>query len=196
MDSKSYLSSKGDSFSTCLLSVALTLRTSCGLAYTYQRLCAPRIFASSVRLLSGIFVHKGRAIYGVLLDTGRQRNGAAHFRARPFRRVHDLLGRRIEDAMVEGLEPDSYVLTLHLDGLKFRSAPFSGGALLSSLYSMIDATTPAPTVRPPSRMAKRSFSSMAIGTISSTVMAILSPGITISVPSGRCTTPVTSVVRK
>jgi hypothetical protein len=30
-------------------------------------------------------------------------------------------------------------------------------------------TTPAPTVRPPSRMAKRSFSSIAIGAISSTV---------------------------
>ena len=46
------------------------------------------------------------------------------------------------------------------------------------------ATTPAPTVRPPSRMAKRSFSSMAIGTISSTSIVTLSPGITISVPSG------------
>ena len=33
-------------------------------------------------------------------------------------------------------------------------------------YSMIFETTPAPTVRPPSRMAKRSFSSMAIGEIS------------------------------
>ena len=43
---------------------------------------------------------------------------------------------------------------------------------------------PAPTVRPPSRMAKRSFSSMAIGTISSTSTVTLSPGITISVPSG------------
>ncbi len=63
-------------------------------------------------------------------------------------------------------------------------------------HSMIEVTTPEPTVRPPSRMAKRSFSSMAIGTISSIVMAMLSPGITISVPSGRCTTPVTSVVRK
>jgi hypothetical protein len=28
-------------------------------------------------------------------------------------------------------------------------------------YSVMEATTPAPTVRPPSRMAKRSFSSMA-----------------------------------
>src|SRR5205085_1450870 len=63
-------------------------------------------------------------------------------------------------------------------------------------YSMMLATTPAPTVRPPSRMAKRSFSSIAIGTIRCTSIAMLSPGMTISVPSGRCTTPVTSVVRK
>jgi hypothetical protein len=63
-------------------------------------------------------------------------------------------------------------------------------------HSIMLATTPAPTVRPPSRMAKRSFSSIAIGTIRCTSMAMLSPGITISVPSGRCTTPVTSVVRK
>ena len=63
-------------------------------------------------------------------------------------------------------------------------------------HSMIDATTPAPTVRPPSRMAKRSFSSMAIGTISTTSIVTLSPGITISTPSGSVTIPVTSVVRK
>ena len=63
-------------------------------------------------------------------------------------------------------------------------------------YSTIVTTMPAPTVRPPSRMAKRSFSSMAIGTISSTSTVTLSPGITISVPSGSDTMPVTSVVRK
>ncbi len=63
-------------------------------------------------------------------------------------------------------------------------------------HSMMDATTPAPTVRPPSRMAKRSFSSMAIGTIRATSIVTLSPGITISVPSGSDTMPVTSVVRK
>jgi len=63
-------------------------------------------------------------------------------------------------------------------------------------YSTIEATTPAPTVRPPSRIAKRRPSSIAIGAISSTSMEILSPGITISVPSGKVTTPVTSVVRK
>jgi hypothetical protein len=66
----------------------------------------------------------------------------------------------------------------------------------SGCYSTILVTTPAPTVRPPSRMAKRCFSSIAIGVISSTSTATLSPGITISVPSGSVTTPVTSVVRK
>ena len=63
-------------------------------------------------------------------------------------------------------------------------------------YSMIFDTTPAPTVRPPSRMAKRKPSSIAIGAIKSTCIRTLSPGITISVPSGSRTTPVTSVVRK
>ena len=57
-------------------------------------------------------------------------------------------------------------------------------------------TTPAPTVRPPSRMAKRKPSSIAIGAISFTVIFTLSPGITISMPSGSSQAPVTSVVRK
>jgi hypothetical protein len=80
-----------------------------------------------------------------------------------------------------------------------EKAPPKGEARKSidpEAYSMIEATMPAPTVRPPSRMAKRSFSSMAIGTISVTSAEMLSPGITISVPSGSVTTPVTSVVRK
>ena len=63
-------------------------------------------------------------------------------------------------------------------------------------HSMILLTTPAPTVRPPSRMAKRSFSSMAIGVISSTSSSALSPGMIISTPSFSFTIPVTSVVRK
>lgn len=63
-------------------------------------------------------------------------------------------------------------------------------------YLMIFATTPAPTVRPPSRIAKRRPSSIAIGLISETTIFTLSPGITISVPSGSVTAPVMSVVRK
>ena len=56
---------------------------------------------------------------------------------------------------------------------------------LSRTYSMISATTPAPTVRPPSRIAKRSSFSIAIGVINSTSIATLSPGITISTFAGK-----------
>jgi len=65
-----------------------------------------------------------------------------------------------------------------------------------AVYSIISLTTPAPTVRPPSRIAKRSSFSIAIGVISSADIVTLSPGITISTPSGKFNMPVTSVVRK
>ena len=63
-------------------------------------------------------------------------------------------------------------------------------------YLMISETTPEPTVRPPSRIAKRRPFSQAMGLISSTVISTLSPGRHISTPSGRAMTPVTSVVLK
>ena len=64
-----------------------------------------------------------------------------------------------------------------------------------SRYARISVIVPAPTVRPPSRIAKREPFSMATGVINSPVMSVLSPGITISTPSGRWSEPVTSVVR-
>ena len=63
-------------------------------------------------------------------------------------------------------------------------------------YSMIVATRPDPTVRPPSRIANVRPCSIATGWISSIVISTLSPGMHISVPSGRLQTPVTSVVLK
>src|SRR5690349_4825398 len=63
-------------------------------------------------------------------------------------------------------------------------------------YDRISVTVPAPTVRPPSRIAKRKPLSIATGVINSTSTDTLSPGITISMPSGSFATPVTSVVRK
>jgi len=68
--------------------------------------------------------------------------------------------------------------------------------LIPSTYSITLTTTPAPTVRPPSRIANRTPSSIAIGLINVTIMFTLSPGITISTSFGRSTEPVTSVVRK
>ena len=62
-------------------------------------------------------------------------------------------------------------------------------------YLMILVTVPAPTVRPPSRMAKRIFSSRAAGQMSVTVILMLSPGMTISTPSGSLMSPVMSAVR-
>ena len=69
-------------------------------------------------------------------------------------------------------------------------------SLLSEYYSMIVATRPDPTVRPPSRIANVRPCSIAIGWISSIVISTLSPGMHISVPAGRLQTPVTSVVLK
>ncbi len=62
-------------------------------------------------------------------------------------------------------------------------------------YVIILVTTPAPTVKPPSRMANFEPCSNATGTINSTVRFTLSPGITISTPSGSVMLPVTSIVR-
>src|SRR2546428_245466 len=56
-------------------------------------------------------------------------------------------------------------------------------------YSMTSVTVPAPTVWPPSRMAKRSPFSMAMGAMSSIVICVLSHGITISTPSGKLASP-------
>ena len=58
------------------------------------------------------------------------------------------------------------------------------------------ATTPEPTVLPPSLIANLSPSSIAIGVISSISICTLSPGMHISVPSGNFRSPVTSVVLK
>src|SRR3989440_93527 len=69
------------------------------------------------------------------------------------------------------------------------------GRRMTSYFKILVAT-PAPTVRPPSRIANRSCSSIAIGVISSIVIFVLSPGITISTPAASSTLPVTSVVRR
>ena len=94
-------------------------------------------------------------------------------------------------------------LSLHPEySLKIKKKPeilsdFPVSSSFSGLpYFRIFETTPAPTVRPPSRIAKRKPSSIATGAISFAVIVMLSPGITISVPSGSSIEPVTSVVRK
>src|SRR5262245_43631871 len=148
------------------------------------------LVGTNLELLAALLVDMGRAIDGEALDSGRQRDRAPHASAGPLRRVDDLARRLVEHPVIERLQADANVLAFH------GALPGLAAALQRLCHAMMEATTPAPTVLPPSRMAKRKPSSMAIGAISSTSIVTLSPGITISVPCGRITCPVTSVVRK
>src|ERR1700689_1330613 len=145
-----------------------------------------------------------------------QRHGTLDGRTGAFRGIDDLAGRLVDQAVIESLQADANILISHKSSLniqvggrprpseKLRAAHGKGAdsTLVKALsrqnldYAITLATTPAPTVLPPSRMAKRRPCSIAIGAISSTTILMLSPGITISVPSGSSTAPVTSVVRK
>src|SRR5207247_2574800 len=99
-------------------------------------------------------------------------------------RLDDVASGLVDLLVVVALQPDTDLLLWHAP-----LPPFSR-------YLTTSVTTPAPTVRPPSRIAKRSPWSMAIGWMSSISMFVLSPGMTISWPSGSLIEPVTSVVRK
>jgi len=139
-------------------------------------------------LISSIFMHECRTIHRVLFLARWERSWAGDFRAVPLYRFHNLLRRLIDQLVVVCLQLDSNTRWYNLC---FYFNLWS----VSRHYSIIFVTTPAPTVRPPSRIENRIPSSMATFAPSSTVMLIVSPGITISVPSGRNTSPVTSVVR-
>src|SRR5579863_3420715 len=85
--------------------------------------------------------------------------------------------------------PHSLILFPNPNGSKLQSYS-------TQSYSTISVTAPAPTVWPPSRIAKRKPFSSATGVINVTSQLTLSPGITISTPAGNFMSPVTSVVRK
>src|SRR5438094_5247582 len=97
-------------------------------------------------LLARILVDERRADDRVLLDVRRQRHRTGDGRPGPLRGLDDLRGRLVDQLVVVGLEPDPDSLLRHL-------------SLFPLAHSMTLVTTPAPTVLPPSRMAKRSPSS-------------------------------------
>lgn len=76
------------------------------------------------------------------------------------------------------------------------SSALTTSKLNNHSHSITSLITPAPTVLPPSRIANLNSCCIAIGIINSPSMLTLSPGITISTPSGSFTDPVTSVVLK
>src|SRR4051812_34900121 len=165
-----------------------------------------------LEVLARVLVLVRRADDAVHVLLRRQRHRADDARTGLGHRVDDAPRRGVDRLVVVGLQPDADLLSRHRcfsllpiesvlagvgpDGPGRRAAARLEPPPVRGYYLRILVTRPAPTVRPPSRMANRRPSSMAIGWISSTVISVLSPGMTISVPAGRVTTPVTSVVRK
>src|SRR6266536_3085247 len=133
-----------------------------------------------LEVLPRVLVLERRPDHAVDVLLGGQGHRTGDRGAGSLGRLDDRLRRSVELLMVVALETDADFLSQR------PGAP----------YLTISVTTPAPTVRPPSRTAKRRPWSMAIGWISSTSMFVLSPGMTISWPSGSLIAPVTSVVRK
>ncbi len=163
-----------------------------GLGLRIQDVHKPNV-RPDFELLPRLLINMRRTKHGESTDLGRQRNRSRDPGARSLGCVHDLLHRLIEDPVIVRLQSNPYPLILHVT----PSMPLRRWTPATHApYSTTSLTTPAPTVRPPSRMAKRSSFSMAIGWMSSTLRATLSPGMTISVPAGSVQTPVTSVVRK
>src|SRR5688500_3996685 len=136
-----------------------------------------------LEVLARVLVLERAPDHAVDVLLGGQRHGAGDRRTGALGGLHDLRGGAVQLLVVIALEPDTDLLLRHDLPWSFR-------------YFVIFVTTPAPTVRPPSRTAKRRPSSIAIGWISFTVIWVLSPGMTISWPSGNVISPVTSVVRK
>ena len=164
------------------------------------------LVGADLERLARLLVHVRRTQHAVLVLDRRQRNRTRHRCPGALGRFHDLAGRGIQHAIVVCLQPDSDSLSYHwlLFPVQFSSVqsvlssadPRTDNWNCCTAYLMISVIVPAPTVLPPSRMAKRRPFSMATGVISSISSCTLSPGITISVPSGSSATPVTSVVRK
>src|SRR4029078_6606002 len=107
------------------------------------------LVGADLELLPAVLVDERRPQDGELLDARGQRHRADDVRARPLGRLHALGRRLIEQPVVVGLEADPDPLLRHL-------VP----------YSTIVTIAPAPTVRPPSRIAKRWATSTPIGEVS------------------------------
>src|SRR5258708_655786 len=130
-----------------------------------------------LELLARFLVHVRRTQHRPAIDGG-QRNRTGNIGAGALRRFHNLFRGLIENPVVVRLQTNTNFVAL------------------SHIYSTISVTAPAPTVWPPSRIAKRKPFSSATGVISDTSQRTLSPGITIATPYVGLISPVESVVRK
>ncbi len=134
----------------------------------------------------------------IVPDHGGNRSTCHDLWGRAKRRGTGFWGERSDGGRASGGASGATGTNMRRVRTRKRRPPFrmSAALRLDSDHLMILVTRPAPTVLPPSRIANRRPSSIATGWISLTAMSTLSPGMTMSVPRGRVTTPVTSVVRK
>ena len=131
------------------------------------------------------------------LPVGLERAILSHFPVKPAASTPGAELVELQTIRVVTPVLGSCVGTLSAIGTAQRNYyPSSGFSLGHDDYSTMLVTTPDPTVLPPSRMAKRSPFSRTMGEMSFSFISILSPGITISTPSGNSISPVTSVVRR
>src|SRR5439155_10016129 len=94
-----------------------------------------------LEVLPRVLVLERRPDHAVDVLLGRQRHGTGDGGAGSLSRLDDRLSRLVELLVVVALETDTDLLS-HLANRR-------------PSYLMISVTTPAPTVRPPSRTAKR-----------------------------------------
>src|ERR1700686_3176238 len=71
------------------------------------------LMRAHLELFAALLVDKRRTVHRELLDFSRQRNRTTDLRTGALGRVHDLARRRIEDAVIERLEPDPDILAVH-----------------------------------------------------------------------------------
>src|SRR5580693_9117295 len=102
-------------------------------------------------LLARFLVDVRRTKHREFLDLGRQWDRATYSRTGALRCVDDLASRLVKHPVIVGTQANADVLIVN----GHERLPVSKRARGSLPYLMILATTPAPTVRPPSRMAKR-----------------------------------------
>src|SRR5438105_15436235 len=99
---------------------------------------------ADLEVLTRVLVLERTADHRVDVLLGRQGHGTGDGGASALGRVHDVARGLVHLLVVVALQPDSDLLLRH------RRLPSP------NCYLRISVTTPAPTVRPPSRIAKRS----------------------------------------
>src|SRR5271156_671990 len=162
---------------------------------------------ADLKCLARFFVDVRRTQHAILVLHRGQGNRTRNLCSGSLCRIYNLARRSVQHPIVIGFQPDAYSLSNHRYSIFLRAEDFFPSPLTlyapqgafrraRSCYWMMSVMVPAPTVRPPSRIANLRPFSIATGVCSSISSEMLSPGITISVPSGSFADPVTSVVRK